>query len=217
MKYSMEALGKSLLLYAVTDRQWLKGCSLESQIELALQGGCTMIQLREKSLSEDEFTAEARSVAQLCHRYNVPLIINDNVSIAKAIDADGVHVGQGDMSPTEVRRILGADKIVGVSARTIEQAVLAEQQGASYLGVGAVFGTTTKGDAKPINLETLRSICESVSIPVVAIGGITSDNILQLSKTGISGVAVVSGIFAASDIISASRHLRQLAEKVVGL
>ena len=202
-----------LRLYAVTDRTWLRGRTLLEQVEDALRGGATMVQLREKELDEDAFLREAMALAKLCHRYGVPLLINDNVEIARRSGADGVHVGQEDMAAEEVRGILGSDMIVGVTAKTVEQALRAQDAGADYLGSGAVFGSSTKLNAKPMTRETLSAITHAVSIPVVAIGGIHSGNILELAGTGIAGVAVVSGIFAAENIEEECRLLRRLAER----
>ena len=172
-----------------------------------------MVQLREKALDEDAFLREAIALAKLCHRYGVPLLINDNVEIARRSGADGVHVGQEDMAAAEVRGILGSDMIVGVTAKTVEQALRAQDAGADYLGSGAVFGSSTKLNAKPMTRETLSAITHAVSIPVVAIGGIHSGNIHELAGTGIAGVAVVSGIFAAENIEEECRLLRRLAER----
>ena len=168
---------KDLLLYAVTDRSWLNGATLYEQVEAALRGGATFIQLREKALDQERFLAEARELKALCRRFGVPFLINDNVEIAAAVDADGVHVGQSDMEAGDVRARLGADKIIGVSAQTVEQALLAQQRGADYLGVGAVFPTGTKQDATDVSYETLRDICRAVDIPVIAIGGIGRGNV----------------------------------------
>lgn len=206
---------KDLLLYAVTDRSWLNGESLYSQVEKALIGGTTFLQLREKELEKEDFLKEAIDIKELCGKYQVPFIINDDVDIALKMQADGVHVGQGDMNPIEVRKILGEDKIIGVSVQTVEQAKLAQQQGADYLGVGAVFTTGTKTDAKDVSYETLKEICSCVDIPVVAIGGINKNNISKLSESGICGVAVVSAIFAQSDIVSATKELKQLVKNII--
>ena len=176
---------KGLLLYAVTDRSWLNGETLYSQVEKALQGGATFIQLREKNLDQDHFMEEALELKKLCAAYHVPFVINDNVEIAAKMDADGVHVGQSDMEAGDVRAKLGPDKIIGVSAQTVEQAILAEQRGADYLGVGAVFHTGSKADAEDVSHETLTAICNAVKIPVIAIGGITRDNVTELSGSGI--------------------------------
>ena len=210
----MKLKRENCFLYAVTDRSWLGGRTLAQQLEEALQGGVTMVQLREKELEEAAFEEEALQIQALCRRYQVPFLINDNVALARKIHADGVHVGQSDMETGRVREILGEDAIIGVTAKTVEQAKLAQQAGADYLGSGAVFGTSTKADAKPLELETFRQICESVQIPVVAIGGITSVNIKRLTGLGAAGAAVVSVIFAAPDILSETRRLRKLAEEL---
>lgn len=206
---------KDLLLYAVTDRSWLGEQTLYEQVEEALKGGATFVQLREKELDDDTFLAEAIEIQKLCKQYNVPFVINDNVEIARSINADGVHVGQSDMEADNVRALLGENKILGVSAQTVEQAILAEQRGADYLGVGAVFPTGSKADADDVSRETLRAICEAVSIPVVAIGGIGKHNVLELSGSGICGIAVISAIFAAEDITSATAELKALTEQAV--
>lgn len=206
---------KDLLLYAVTDRAWLHGETLYSQVEKALKGGATFMQLREKNLDEEHFLQEAVEIKDLCKKYHVPFVINDNVDIAVKMDADGVHVGQSDMEAGDVRAKLGPDKIVGVSAQTVEQAVLAEKRGADYLGVGAVFSTGTKLDADDVSYETLKAICEAVSIPVVAIGGITKDNLMELKGSGIDGIAVVSAIFAQENIEEATKELRRRTEDML--
>ena len=206
---------KGLLLYAVTDRSWLNGETLYSQVEKALQGGATFIQLREKNLDQDHFMEEALELKKLCAAYHVPFVINDNVEIAAKMDADGVHVGQSDMEAQDVRAILGPDKILGVSAQTVEQAVLAEKHGADYLGVGAVFPTGSKDDADDVSYETLKAICGAVSIPVVAIGGITQENVAKLAGSGICGVAVISAIYAAKNIQQASADLKAATEKML--
>ena len=205
---------KHMLLYAVTDRTWLKGQTLPQQVEAALRGGATCVLLREKKLPQSEFLKEALELKDLCHRFGAPLIINDNVEIALKSGADGVHVGQHDMQAAQVREKIGPNRILGVSAQTVEQALLAEKNGADYLGVGAVFSTSTKEDAKPISHETLKAICQAVSIPVCAIGGISKENILELSGSGVDGVALVSAIFSNPDIESACRQLRALSEKM---
>ena len=206
---------KDLLLYAVTDRHWLNGRTLYSQVEEALKGGATFIQLREKELDEEHFREEAKEIKELCRRYQVPFVINDNVEIALAVDADGVHVGQSDMEAGDVRAKLGPDKMIGVSAQTVEQAVMAEQNGADYLGVGAVFPTGSKADALEVSHDTLKAICKAVKIPVIAIGGISKENILELSGSGVCGIAVISAIFAKDDIEEAARELRGLTEEMV--
>ena len=204
-----------LRLYAVTDRSWLGNQTLAQQVEQALRGGATCVQLREKELNDTDFLAEARELKALCARYGVPLIINDNVELALKVDADGVHVGQEDMDARDVRGLIGPDKILGVTAKTLEQAQKAQQAGANYLGSGAVFGSTTKLNARPMTKELLQSICESVQIPVVAIGGIHRGNIAFLAGTGIRGAAVVSGIFSAADIEEECRVLRAEIAKIV--
>lgn len=205
-----------LRLYAITDRRWLKGKSLAEQVEKAIRGGATMIQLREKDMPMDDFLAEAIEIQKVCARGGVPLIINDNLEIALRSGADGVHVGQEDMSPCEIRRRAGRNLIVGVTAKTVEQALRAQAEGADYLGSGAVFGTATKSNARAMSLETLRAICTAVKLPVVAIGGINRDNISRLHSTGVSGVAVVSGIFAAEDIETECQALLKLARELSG-
>ena len=206
---------KSLLLYAVTDRTWLDGETLYEQVEKAIKGGVTFVQLREKILDEENFLTEALEIQKLCRTYNIPFVVNDNVEIARTINADGVHVGQSDMKAGNVRAILGEDKILGVSAQTVEQALLAEKEGADYLGVGAVFPTGSKADAEDVSFDTLKEICSAVSIPVVAIGGIGAGNVSKLANSGVSGIAVISAIFAAEDIESATKNLKELTEKVV--
>ncbi len=205
MKFAKE----DLLLYAVTDRHWLKDETLENQVEKALQGGATFLQLREKSLDDDIFLAEAKEIQKLCKKYQVPFVINDNVDIALAIDADGVHVGQSDMEALDVRKRLGPDKIIGVSAQNVQQALLAQKHGADYLGVGAVFPTGSKDDAEDVSFETLKTICQAVDIPVIAIGGITKENVSELKGSGICGIAVISAIFAQKDIKAATKELKK--------
>lgn len=204
-----------LLLYAVTDRSWLNGRTLAEDVEKALKGGATMIQLREKELDQEAFIEEARQIKALTDRYHVPLIINDNIDVCLAVDASGVHVGQSDMAAGDVRRRIGQNKILGVTAKTIEQAKAALDAGADYLGSGAIFGSQTKKDAKSMTEEVLRSIAASVEIPVVAIGGIDADNILKLKGLGLAGAAIVSGIFAQPDIEAASGRLKALCEEIV--
>lgn len=204
-----------LLLYAVTDRAWLGNETLYEQVEESLKGGVTFVQLREKKLDEESFLQEAIEIKELCKKYNVPFVINDNVDIAIKMDADGVHVGQSDMEAGDVRKKLGPDKIIGVSAQTVEQAILAEKHGADYLGVGAVFPTGSKDDAEDVPFETLKAICEAVSIPVIAIGGITKDNVKELAGSGICGIAVISAIFASKDIEAATKELKVNTIKAV--
>lgn len=206
---------EELLLYAVTDRSWLNGETLYAQVEKALKGGVTFVQLREKALDEQAFLEEAKEIQKLCEQYHVPFVINDNVEIAAQIGADGVHVGQSDMEAGDVREKLGPDRIIGVSAQTVEQAVRAQERGADYLGVGAVFPTGSKADAVEVSHETVRAITEAVDIPVIAIGGITKDNVSELSGTGICGIAVISAIFAQTDIEGAARVLKERTEAAV--
>lgn len=206
---------EDMLLYAVTDRSWLRGETLYEQVEKTLKGGATFVQLREKNLEPESFLVEARQIKALCEKYHVPFVVNDNVDIAMVIDADGVHVGQNDMEAGVVREKLGSDKIIGVTVKNVSQAVRAQEQGADYLGVGAVFSTRTKEDATEISHELLQEICESVTIPVVAIGGIQSQNIMQLKGSKIAGVAVVSAIFASEDIESATKELKQKVYRII--
>ena len=210
----MKCEKETMLLYAVTDRMWTGKQTLMEQVEDALKGGATCVQLREKELDEAHFLEEAKKIKELCDRYHVPFVINDNVEIAKKVDADGVHVGQSDMEALDVRKTLGEDKIIGVTAKTVEQALKAQAHGADYLGVGAVFGTTSKADATKLDHKILKEICEKVEIPVVAIGGITEENVTELAGNGICGVAVISAIFAQPDIEQATKELK---EKVEGM
>ena len=206
---------KAMRLYAVTDRAWTGKLSLYQQVEAALKGGVTCVQLREKDLDPRDFLAEAVRLAELCRAWEVPFLINDNVDIALKCGADGVHVGQEDMAPEAARRLLGPDKIVGVSAHTPEEARRAVAGGADYLGAGAVFPTTTKSGVTGLKKETLQEICRVAGVPVVAIGGISRTNLLQLAGSGVDGVAVVSAIFAAEDPQAAAAELRALSEEMV--
>ncbi len=211
----MKINNNSMLLYAVTDRTWLDGDSLESQVDLAVNNGVTFLQLREKDLDFDEFVELAKGIKFLANKASVPFVINDNIDVAIASGADGVHLGQNDISADKAREILGDEKIIGISVQTVEDAVLAEKKGADYLGVGAVFSTSTKLDASDVSFETLREVCNAVSIPVVAIGGINKNNLLQLKGSGIDGVAVVSAIFAQKNIANATIELINLCRQVV--
>ncbi len=211
----MKCEKESMLLYAVTDRSWTGKQTLLQQVESAIQGGATCIQLREKELDEETFLGEAIEMKKLCSKYHVPFIINDNVDIAIKCNADGIHVGQSDMEAGNVRALAGDEMIIGVSAQTVEQALAAQEAGADYLGVGAVFSTTTKLDASDVSRECLKEICDAVNIPVVAIGGINKDNILELSGSGICGVALVSAIFAAEDIQKECAELRKLSSRMI--
>ena len=213
----MKVSKASLLLYAITDRSWLHGRTLASQVEEALEGGATFLQLREKNLDDAHFLEEARELQALCREHGVPFIVNDNVDVALAMGADGIHVGQHDMEAGDVRKLLGPDKILGVSAQTVDQAILAEQRGADYLGVGAVFPTGSKDDADDVSFEELKAICEAVSIPVVAIGGISLKNVKELAGSGICGIAVISAIFAQNDIKMAAQQLRKETEEMLSM
>ena len=193
---------KDLLLYAVTDRSWLNGETLYSQVEKALEGGATFVQLREKHLDHDAFLQEAKEIKELCAKYQVPFVLDDDVELALEVGADGVHVGQSDME-------------AGDSAQTVEQALLAQERGADYLGVGAVFPTSSKDGAVEVDHEMVKAICEAVDIPVIAIGGITKDNVQELSGCGLCGIAVISAIFAKPDIKKATEELKAATEKMV--
>ena len=205
----------TMLVYAVTDRAWVGKMSLYQQVEAALQNGATCIQLREKELDDADFLAEAQEMAALCRRYHVPFIINDNVDIAIACHADGVHVGQEDMAASDVRKRVGDQMMIGVSAHTVEEALEAVRNGADYLGLGAVFSTSTKTDAGAMSFDTLKAICDAVEIPTVAIGGISPANIMQLAGSGVDGVAVVSAIFGAPDPGQATAQLVELSQKMI--
>lgn len=208
-------LAASLLLYAVTDRHWLGDRTLYDVVRESLDGGVTFLQLREKDLDDENFYEEAVRLQAMAAEYGVPFVVNDNVDIAVRMNADGVHVGQSDMEAGDVRALIGPDKILGVSAQTVEQAVLAEKRGADYLGVGAVFPTGSKDDADDVSLETLKAICEAVSIPVVAIGGITKENTPQLAGSGICGIAVISAIYGQENIYEATAGLKKVTEEMV--
>ena len=216
MKFTKDEIRKAMLLYAVTDQMWLKeGEKLADVVETVLQNGATFLQIREKDLAEDAFEAEAERLKTLCAQHGVPFVVNDSVEIALQCEADGVHVGQSDIKGRDIRAIIGPDKILGISAGTVEEAVAAEKAGADYIGVGAVFPTDTKKNATPMTMELLKEIVSSVSIPVVAIGGISAENILQLRGSGVDGVAVVSAIFAAEDPGKATADLLKLAKEMV--
>ena len=215
MEPGMKFAEDMLRLYAVTDRSWTGRQTLTQQVEAALRGGATCVQLREKEMERDALVALARELKALCARYGVPLLINDDAALALEVDADGVHVGQEDMAAQEARRLIGPDRILGVTAKTVEQALAAQAAGADYLGSGAIFGSATKRNARPMSRELLQSICKSVSIPVVAIGGISRENIASLADTGIRGAAIVSGIFAAPDIEAECRLLRSQVERII--
>lgn len=216
MKYTKNDIRSALLVYAVTDRAWLKeGETLAEVLDSVLENGATLVQVREKDISDDEILAEAIALKEVCARHQVPLIINDSVEIALRCDADGVHVGQSDIKGRDIRALIGPDKILGMTARSVEEAQAAERAGADYIGTGAVFGSTTKKNAKYMTPERLREIAASVNIPVVAIGGICLDNIEKLAGSGVDGVAVVSGIFAELDPGEATRLMVEKAKRVV--
>ena len=208
---------RHMLLYAVTDRAWTGKQTLYEQVEAALKGGVTCVQLREKELDETAFLQEAKELCALCRRYGVPFLVNDNVEIAIACGADGIHVGQEDLAAGEVRCRVGENMILGVSVHTVEEACQAVRDGADYLGLGAVFPTSTKTDVEQMSNETLRAICDAVDVPIVAIGGINRGNILRLAGSGVDGVALVSAIFSAEDIEGTCRELRALSEKMVNV
>lgn len=208
---------KSMLLYAVTDRAWIGKQSLYEQVESALKGGATCIQLREKELDDEAFLREAAEIAKLCRSYGVPFFVNDNVEVAVKCRADGIHVGQEDMKAAQVRERVGDSMMIGVSVHTVEEALEAVENGADCLGVGSMFSTTTKKDADMVPVQTLADICRAVDIPVVAIGGINKNNMGQLAGTGVDGVALVSAIFASDDIENECRLLRKLSEEMVGV
>lgn len=205
---------KQLLLYAVTDQSWVGRQTLYEQVEDALKGGVTLVQLREKTLDEDAFIREAIQIKELCHRYHVPLIINDNLRVAQKSGADGIHVGIEDVPVVKIRQSMPDDFIIGATCKTIEQALAAQKAGADYMGVGAVFPSPTKNQAIRITVEQLKEICSCVTIPAVAIGGISLHNIMEIKGGGMSGVAVVSAIFAAEDIGSAAAKLKAKAIEV---
>ena len=215
MKSDKNAFREQLLLYAVTDRRWLKGETLSEQVEKALKGGVTFVQLREKNLNEEDFLAEAAEIRELCGKYGVPFVVNDNVEVALKSGADGVHVGQSDMEAGNVRKLIGKERMLGVSAQTVEQALLAQERGADYLGVGAVFSTGSKADAEDVSFETLAAICDAVDIPVIAIGGITCENTAELAGSGICGIAVISSLFGSRDIEKAAEELKRVTKEMV--
>lgn len=213
--FNKEEIRKSMCLYAVTDSMWLGNRTLPEVVKEALEGGATFLQIREKNLAYPEFVKLATEVKAITDAYHIPYVVDDDVELANEIDADGVHIGQSDVALVEARRVLGSDKIIGVSAHTVAEAIEAEKNGADYLGVGSIFTTATKLDAEAVSFATLKEICQAVSIPVVAIGGIQKDNMLQLKGTKVDGVAVVSAIFAAPDIRKATRELRMVADDLV--
>ena len=206
---------KYMQLYVVTDRAWTGNKTLYEQIKEALENGVTCVQLREKNLDEASFIEEAKKISVLCRQYNTPFIVNDNVNVAIASNADGIHIGQEDMGLKDVRKIVGESMIIGISAHTVEEAKFAQENGADYIGIGAVFETSTKNDVDVIPYEKVKSICDAVDIPKVAIGGINAENILKLKGSGIDGVAVVSAIFGAKDIGKATKELYTLSNNLI--
>lgn len=216
MKYTKDEIRSSMLLYAVTDRMWLKsGETLLDVCKDVLENGATFLQIREKDLNEADFEAEAQALKTLCAKYRVPFVVNDSVEIALDIDADGVHVGQSDIKGRDIRAMIGDEKILGISAGTVAEAIAAEKAGADYIGVGAVFGTSTKKDARNLSIEQLKEIKAAVSIPVVAIGGINASNLMELAGSNVDGVAVVSAIFAAENPGEATANLLKLSTEMV--
>jgi len=211
----LKADKNSMFLYLVTDRTWLGENKLEDQVEMIVKAGATFVQLREKELDFESFVEDGRKIKKITDQYQIPFVINDNIEVALAIGADGVHVGQSDLNAGKTRELIGKDKILGVSVQTVEQAQLAEKEGADYIGVGAVFTTSTKLDADYVPFETLKAICASVTIPVVAIGGINEKNMMLLKDSGVDGVAVISAILAKSDVILAAKELLQLSKEMV--
>lgn len=216
MRFTKEEIKNSMLLYAVTDRAWLKeNEDLTSVCKSVIENGATFLQIREKDLDEGTFEQEAEALKKLCAQYHIPFVVNDSVEIALDIDADGVHVGQSDIKGRDIRSMIGNEKILGISAGTVEEAIAAEKAGADYIGVGAVFGTSTKKNARNLTVEKLKEISESVSIPVVAIGGIGVSNIMELVESSVDGVAVVSAIFAAENPGEATAKLLKLSKEMV--
>ena len=216
MRFTKEEIKNAMLLYAVTDRTWLKEDEdLTSVCKSVLENGATFLQIREKDLDEGTFEQEAEALKKLCAQYHIPFVVNDSVEIALDIDADGVHVGQSDIKGRDIRSMIGNEKILGISAGTVEEAIAAEKAGADYIGVGAVFGTSTKKNARNLTVEKLKEISESVSIPIVAIGGIGVSNIMELVESGVDGVAVVSAIFAAENPGEATAKLLKLSKEMV--
>lgn len=205
---------EQLNLYLVTDRHWLANRNLEDDVEKAILGGVTMVQLREKNIDNDSFIELAKKVKQVCNKYKVPFIINDNLEVALAIDSDGIHIGQDDLPASLVRQKIGPDKILGVSAHNLDEAIAAKKAGATYLGAGAMFSTTTKDNTTNLSIEQLQTITKNVDIPVVAIGGINYDNCLSLKNCNLAGIAVVSAIMAATNISEATSNLKKRAQVI---
>ena len=216
MKYTKEQIRNGMLLYAVTDQSWLKeNETLLDVVKEVLKNGATFLQIREKDLAEGDFEEEAKKLKDICREYKVPYVVNDNVDIAMHIDADGVHVGQSDIKGRNIRSMIGPDKILGISAGTVEEAIAAEKAGADYIGVGAVFVTSTKKNARNMSIDCLKEIVDSVNIPVVAIGGINAKNMMELAGSKIDGIAVVSAIFAAENPGDATKNLLIKAKELV--
>lgn len=205
---------EQLNLYLVTDRHWLANRNLEDDVEKAILGGVTMVQLREKNIDIDSFIELAKKVKQVCNKYKVPFIINDNLEVALAVDSDGIHIGQDDLPASLVRQKIGPDKILGVSAHNLDEAIAAKKAGATYLGAGAMFSTTTKDNTTNLSIEQLQAITKNVDIPVVAIGGINYDNCLSLKNCNLAGIAVVSAIMAATNISEAASNLKKRAQVI---
>jgi thiamine-phosphate pyrophosphorylase len=203
-------------LYLVTDRELMSTPTLEQAVEQAVAGGCTLVQLREKSASSLEFYKTAESVKKITDRHRIPLIINDRADVALAVNAAGVHIGQSDLPAAAVRRMIGEDKILGVSASSLEEAAKAEQDGADYLGIGAMFATGTKTDAELVTMDELKKIKAAVSLPIVVIGGINQRTVPAFAHTGIDGIAVVSALIGAKDITNAARELKELFQRTGG-
>ncbi len=215
MKFSKEQIRQAMLLYGITDRSWLKpGEKLSDVCREILEHGVTFLQLREKELDQDAFLKEAEELKELCARFGVPFVVNDSVETAVQAGADGVHVGQSDIKGRNIRAMIGPDRILGISAGTVEEARAAEKAGADYIGVGAVFGTSTKKDARNLSVEKLREISASVSIPVVAIGGINRSNVGELSGSDVDGIAVISALFGAERPGEAAAELAELAKEI---
>lgn len=216
MKFSKQEIRESMLLYAITDRMWLReGESLAAVCKKVLQNGATFLQIREKTLDETAFIREAAALQALCAGFHIPFVVNDNVSVALAVNADGVHVGQSDIKGKDIRAMIGKDKILGISAGTVEEAIQAEAAGADYIGVGAVFGSKTKKNARNSSVEKLREITSAINIPVVAVGGIHLTNIMKLSESGVDGAAVISAVFAAEDPGKATAQLFEKAKEMI--
>lgn len=205
---------EQLNLYLVTDRHWLANRNLEDDVEKAILGGVTMVQLREKNIDNDSFIELAKKVKQVCNKYKVPFIINDNLEVALAVDSDGIHIGQDDLPASLIRQKIGPDKILGVSAHNLDEAIAAKKAGATYLGAGAMFSTTTKDNTTNLSIEQLQTITKNVDIPVVAIGGINYDNCLSLKNCNLAGIAVVSAIMAATNISEAASNLKKRAQVI---